>query len=92
MRLSNRKFRYSCLYLAMMFYLTLQSCSSPNWIELFDGTSFKGWKASESTDSWRIENGMLVTRGTRSHLFYDGDVEKHNFKNFETRHRGDQPR
>lgn len=83
MRLSSSKFRYSCLYLAMMFYLTLQSCSSPNWIELFDGKSLQNWKASENTDSWKVENEMIVTRGSRSHLFYNGDVEKNNFKNFE---------
>lgn len=53
------------------------------WITLFDGKTLEGWTASENTDSWKIENGALVTAGERSHLFYSGDVMDHNFKNFE---------
>ncbi len=37
---------------------------------LFDGKSFEGWRVRESTpESWRIENGLLVLTGGRSHLF-----------------------
>lgn len=83
MKLTNRNFRYLNLLLATMFFLTLQSCSTEKWINLFDGKSFEGWNASENSNSWKIEDGMFVTRGSRSHLFYVGDVENHNFKNFE---------
>ncbi|HER08111.1 MAG TPA: DUF1080 domain-containing protein, partial [Bacteroides sp.] len=34
-------------------------------------------------DSWKIEEGALVTAGPRSHLFYEGEVMDHDFKNFE---------
>ncbi|MCK4749538.1 MAG: DUF1080 domain-containing protein, partial [Bacteroidales bacterium] len=62
----------------------LSGCkSSEEWITLFDGETLEGWKASENTDSWRIEDGAIVTAGPRSHLFYDGDVMDHSFKNFE---------
>lgn len=57
--------------------------SDTDWIPLFDGETLEGWKASENTESWKIEDEALVTSGPRSHLFYDGEVMNHNFKNFE---------
>lgn len=49
---------------------------------LFDGKTFAGWRLSEeNTNSWKIEDGALVTRGQRSHLFYVGD--ERTFRNFE---------
>lgn len=53
------------------------------WVQLWDGKSFKGWKASENRDSWKIEDGVIVCHGPRSHLFYVGDQAP--FKNFELR-------
>lgn len=51
------------------------------WQDLFDGKTMTGWKASENADSWQIEDGTLVCRGPRSHLFYTGaDVP---FRDFE---------
>src|SRR4030042_549166 len=58
-------------------------CASDGWISLFDGKTFNGWQPSENKDSWKIENGTLVTRGARSHLFYTGEVMDHHFRNFE---------
>lgn len=49
---------------------------------LFDGKTFAGWQtATEHTNTWKIEDGVLVTRGDRCHLFYVGDEKP--FKNFE---------
>jgi hypothetical protein len=59
------------------------SDNSDEWIPLFDGETLEGWQASDNADSWQIEDGALVTRGPRSHLFYVGDLNDHNFKNFE---------
>jgi len=53
------------------------------WVSLFDGKTLEGWKASENTKSWSARDGMLCAEGPRSHLFYVGDVNKHDFKNFE---------
>lgn len=53
------------------------------WQSLFDGKSLSGWQANENPDTWRIEDGAIVTRGKRSHLFYVGPVAGANFKNFE---------
>lgn len=48
------------------------------WISLFDGKSFDGWKINENKDSWAIEEGCIVAKGPRSHLFYAG----RDFKDF----------
>ncbi len=53
------------------------------WINLFDGTSLANWKASENPSTFKIEDGMIVAHGPRAHLFYEGPVMNHNFKNFE---------
>ncbi len=72
---------FSVVFILCM--LALAGCSSEEWISLFDGETLKGWKASENAGSWKIEDGAIVTAGNRSHLFYDGDVMDHNFRNFE---------
>ena len=57
---------------------------SSDWIELFNGKDFTGWKASENQGTFKIENGMIVANGNRSHLFYIGDgKEPVDIKNFE---------
>ncbi|HRQ50683.1 MAG TPA: DUF1080 domain-containing protein, partial [Agriterribacter sp.] len=52
------------------------------WISLFNGTSMDGWKESEGP-SFSIEDGAIKVAGKRSHLYYDGPVQDHTFKNFE---------
>ena len=52
------------------------------FVSLFDGKTFHGWKtAVEHSNTWKIEDGALVARGDRCHLFYMGDSKP--FKNFE---------
>lgn len=53
------------------------------WISLFDGKTFEGWKANENPASFSIVDGVIKVDGPRSHLFYVGPVENHDFKNFE---------
>lgn len=57
------------------------------WINLFDGKSLDGWKASEHPATFKVENGMIVVNGPRAHLFYTGPVLNHNFKDFELKAR-----
>ncbi|HJN82292.1 MAG: DUF1080 domain-containing protein [Verrucomicrobiota bacterium] len=53
------------------------------FISLFDGKSLNGWKVNkENPKSITVKDGNIVIDGPRTHLFYAGDVEKHNFKNF----------
>jgi len=53
------------------------------FVSLFDGKSLNGWRVnSENPKSIIVKDGNIVIDGPRAHLFYAGDVEKHNFKNF----------
>ena len=56
---------------------------SKGWISLFNGKSLTGWKASERPGAFKVEDGNIVVAGPRSHLYYEGDVMHHDFKNFE---------
>lgn len=53
------------------------------WISLFDGESFDGWSAGDNADTFSVEDGMIKIDGPRSHLYYTGNVENHNFRDFE---------
>ncbi len=75
--------KFSKYLLIALITVLLVGCNSDPWISLFDGESLEGWKASENSSSWKIEEGAIVTAGERSHLFYDGEVLDHDFKNFE---------
>jgi hypothetical protein len=56
--------------------------SESGFVSLFDGKTFNGWKpAEENTNTWKIEDGALVTHGNRCHLYYVGDEKP--FRNFE---------
>ena len=53
------------------------------FVSLFDGKSLNGWKVNkENPKSITVKAGNIVIDGPRAHLFYTGDVENHNFKNF----------
>ncbi len=76
---------YRQLYL-LVFLLGLvinSSNAQDEWISLFDGTSLEDWTNNEHEASVKLEDGKIVVNGARSHLFYTGPVEGHNFKNFE---------
>ena len=74
-------------FLAIAFYMTFCGASVKNnadeWISLFDGKSLKDWKVGANAGTFKVEDGMIVVNGPTAHLFYDGDVQGHNFKNFE---------
>jgi len=73
----------------MFLGLALLSCNSPRhtsgggWISLFDGKSLDGWKVGENAATFSVENGTIIAHGNTAHLFYEGPVKDHNFKNFE---------
>ena len=65
------------------------ACSGTNkikgdkgWVSLFDGKSLEGWQANKP-GTFSIEDGSIKVAGTTAHLFYEGPVMDHNFKNFE---------
>lgn len=57
--------------------------SRRGWISLFDGKTLDNWKFSDKEGTFSVKDGMIVVHGNRSHLFYAGPVEDHNFRNFE---------
>jgi type 1 glutamine amidotransferase len=75
--------------IAFLACATFAACSvtqgnnEEGWISLFDGKSLQGWKASEKPGTFAVKDGVLVVNGRRSHLYYDGPVRHHSFKNFE---------
>ena len=82
----HHRFRTTCLIVTFILF----ACSSAfaadqpsDWISLFDGKTLSGWRASENSDSWSVQDGCLVAHGKRSHLFYEGTIADHDFRNFE---------
>ena len=60
------------------------------FVSLFDGKSLAGWKVGENADVFQVNDGMIVmecpaTKNSPAHLFYDGEVNGHAFKNFDLR-------
>lgn len=68
---------------------TLVSCGASQndnlnkWVSLFDGKSLKGWKVGNNAGTFTVQDGAIVANGDVAHLFYNGDVQQHEFKNFE---------
>lgn len=56
---------------------------SKGWISLFDGKTLDGWKVGDNAKTFWVENGTIAVNGDVAHLFYDGPVQQHQFKNFE---------
>lgn len=67
----------------MSFSNTDKLKAKKGWISLFDGKTLDGWKASEKPGTFSIEDGAIKVAGPRSHLYYEGPVMNHDFKNFE---------
>ena len=44
------------------------------WVSMFDGKTLDGWKASEKPENWKVEDGAIVGRGDRSHLFWTKEI------------------
>ncbi len=82
----------STFELLSLFLLLIIAHSSPavnsatagaEWLSLFDGRTLAGWKAGGNSGTFSVRDGMIVANGPRSHLFYAGPIEGHNFTNFE---------
>jgi hypothetical protein len=77
----------SCWILLLLLTACAGSKSGKNdengWVRIFDGRTLNGWRANENPETFKVEDGAIVVNGPRAHLFYDGSVQNHNFKNFE---------
>ena len=78
MQILNKKY-FIGLAILLAIALSQRIISSKfddQWISLFNGNNLEGWRASENGD-FRVEDGVIVVRGERAHLF-----TKKEFKNF----------
>lgn len=81
--------------IAVVAWMTLSSPSrvvadepkpdDEGFIELFNGKDLDGWKIGGKEDGWKVQDGQLVTSDGPSHLFYEGPVHDHDWKNFHLR-------
>ena len=82
--------------LSATLVLLLANCSlaadnaqpEEGFVNLFDGKTLDGWKVGENAQIFSVRDGMIVmdcpaTTHTPAHMFYVGDVAKHEFKNFD---------
>ncbi|MFL5340031.1 MAG: family 16 glycoside hydrolase [Gemmataceae bacterium] len=52
------------------------------WVSLFNGKDLTGWQTHpDQPGDWKVENGVLIGRGPRSHLFSErGDYQDFHFR------------
>lgn len=75
---------YLCLLAFSLAACTASKHKLPDgWISLFDGKSLRDWKVGDNAETFSVDSGMIIVHGKTAHLFYDGKVMDHNFKNFE---------
>ena len=58
------------------------------FVSLFDGKTLDGWKIGDNAEVFTVHDGMIVMECSNhrpAHLFYVGDVQNHEFKNFDLR-------
>jgi hypothetical protein len=93
-RLVTRWAALSCAAAAVLFATVLplhaQTTPEDGFVSLFDGKTLDGWKIGDNADVFQVHDGMVVmecpkTNHQPAHLFYEGDVNGHAFKNFDLR-------
>jgi hypothetical protein len=79
----NNMISFCAMSLGLLIFSGSAHAQSGDWISLFEGKSLKDWKVGENAETFKVENGMIVVNGKTAHLFYEGDVKGHSFKNFD---------
>jgi hypothetical protein len=72
-------FAASCL----LVFSSARQPRADEWLSLFDGKSLQDWKVGDNAATFSADSGMIIVHGNTAHLFYDGSVQQHHFKNFE---------
>lgn len=81
-----KNIKYAPLYCALGALLLLSIFGfsfKSGWISLFDGQTLNGWKVGDNAETFSVRDGMIVVHGNTAHLFYNGPIMNHDFKNFE---------
>lgn len=79
----RKKLIPSLLIFTLLSCAGTQKTSSNKWIALFDGKSLTNWKVGANAETFSADSGMIIVQGKTAHLFYDGKLMDHNFRNFE---------
>ncbi len=82
--MSSSPLRTTLLATAALF-LSSYAAFAGETIQLFDGKSLAGWKASKNSPegTYKVEDGVLQIRGGQGHIFFVGADGKANFTNFD---------
>ena len=73
-----------CLIACCLFFcFVTKHASAQEWVSLFDGKSLKDWQVGDNAETFSVDSGKIIVHGKTAHLFYNGPVHDHNFKNFE---------
>ncbi len=79
-----KRLLFLCWVATAAIFIT--SCASTKsngkWQSLFNGKNLNGWKVGDNATTFTVKDGAIVANGDVAHLFYDGPVMNHNFKNF----------
>lgn len=75
--------RFFTIFCLLGLLFVTKSFAQDGWVSLFNGQNFNGWKVGANASSFSIEDGTIKVAGPRAHLFYEGPVKNHMFKNFE---------
>jgi Domain of Unknown Function (DUF1080) len=65
------------------FSFSSDQANKKRWVSLFDGKTLSGWKVGTNPQTFKVEEGMIVVNGNVAHLYYDGPLKEHDFKDFE---------
>lgn len=76
-------FLASLLAVCVLIGGSMRPVSKSKWISLFDGKTLDGWKVGDNASTFSVDSGCIIAHGPTAHLFYEGDVHNHDFKNFE---------
>ncbi|MEP7374994.1 MAG: DUF1080 domain-containing protein [Chitinophagaceae bacterium] len=75
---------FSAIAICLLVFTAFTTVNTkPKWQSLFDGKTLNHWKVGDNASTFSIEEGKIAVNGPVAHLFYDGDIGNHQFKNFE---------
>lgn len=78
--MKNSLFTVMCIF----FFTCSYGQDAEGFTSLFNGENLEGWTSSEDApESFLVEDGALVCRGGKAHIYYTGGVGRSDFKNFE---------
>ena len=70
-------------FLMSVYVRNASAQNADGWVSLFNGKNLDGWKFNDQPGTFSVVDGMIKVNGNRSHLFYVGPVNNHDFTNFE---------